>query len=67
MLSIDNFSIFDFAKLQHYSMKSIQDTELIITKDIKIYHLNIDKYRRENILCFQQGMLSIFMFPLLEN
>ena len=24
-------------------MKSIQDTELIITKDIKIYHLNIDK------------------------
>ena len=24
-------------------MKAIQDTELIITKDKKIYHLNLDK------------------------
>jgi len=41
-------------------MKAIKDTELIITKDKKIYHLNIDKYEIENdiILVGDQDRVS---------
>lgn len=41
-------------------MKTIKDTELIITNDKKIYHLNIDKYEIENdiILVGDQDRVS---------